>query len=200
MIPNPVSLVLSCKSEEQGKSGIMWRGRRKESKSPAQLRLKNHTAAWVGGGHGWSVLGGLRCQTQKEQQSQGQGQEPGLEDDNVILLQSLGVRDFYLVCLFLKGRLGHRYLPKPSLSKLNLPVSKRQGWVLQWQWFGLYVPACLASRQHPHQWAWMMGLCIKESGLEEDTGRSLWQEKQRVHHPGAGYTGQGQQLGNLPKC
>lgn len=28
----------------------------------------------------------------------------------------------------------------------------------------------------------------------------LWQEKQRVQCPGAGYTGQGQQLCNLPKC
>lgn len=36
-----------------------------------------------------------------------------------------------LVCLLLKGRLGHPYLQKTSLSKLNLPVRKRHGWVLQ---------------------------------------------------------------------
>lgn len=55
----------------------------------------------MGGGHGLGVLGGLGCQTQKEQQSQGQEQEPSL-DDGMSLLYSSPVSGCkrLLPCLF----------------------------------------------------------------------------------------------------
>lgn len=67
----------------------------------------------------------------KEGERREQDSVPGSRNVPAILLQPLVLRGSGLVCLFLKGTLGHPYLQKTSLSKLNLPVSKRQGWALQ---------------------------------------------------------------------
>lgn len=147
----------------------MWRGMSRESKSLIQLRFtKLHSSS-----SGWKAWmkcyrRALRCQTQKEQKF------PQKKADRSRILAweegcccyfspaSGSLKGPFLVCLFLKGRLGHPYLQKPSLSKLNLPVSRRQGGALQGEWFGALCPCVLSIRQSPHHREQTMGLSEKE--------------------------------------